>query len=71
MGIYMVSHKVLSYLPTGMQYGFDDLMITLLNEEKTINVKTFHGYWLDIGRPDDYIKAIEEFDSMKDKFLHG
>jgi len=29
------------------------------------------GYWLDIGRPDDYAQAIEEFESMRSRFLDG
>ena len=70
MGIYMVSRDVLSYLPDAMPYGFDNLMLALLNEQKTVNVKIFDGYWLDIGRPDDYMQAIEEFDVMKDKFIN-
>ena len=27
-------------------------------------------YWMDIGRPDDYMKAIDEFEQMRDLFLH-
>ncbi len=70
MGIYMISRDVLRYLPDAMPYGFDNLMLALLNEQKTINVKIFDGYWLDIGRPDDYMQAIEDFDILKDKFIY-
>jgi len=31
----------------------------------------FSGYWLDIGRPDDYAKAIDEFENLGDKFING
>ena len=45
------------------------LMHKLINSKNKVKVKEFSGYWLDIGRPDDYIKAIEDFESMKDIFL--
>lgn len=69
MGIYMVNRNVLSYVPK-TPYGFDDLMLDLLKDKSEVAVRPFNGYWLDIGRPDDYMKAIEEFDAMKHIFLH-
>lgn len=71
MGIYMVGNEVMKFIPKNAHYGFDNLMIDLLGAQRKIRVKMFEGYWLDIGRPDDYIKAIEEFDVMKKKFLDG
>ena len=70
MGIYMVRRDVVSYVPDAGPYGFDNLMLDLLKAQQTVRVKTFVGYWLDIGRPDDYMQAIEEFESMKDRFIH-
>jgi NDP-mannose synthase len=70
MGIYMLSRDVLSYLPEGAPYGFDELMRELLRAKKSVKVEAFDGYWLDIGRADDYIRAIEEFDRLKDRFIH-
>jgi NDP-sugar pyrophosphorylase family protein len=69
MGIYMVSRDILQYVPERESYGFDQLMLSLLAGNKTVRVKPFAGYWLDIGRPDDYVQAVEEFDSMKHRFL--
>jgi NDP-sugar pyrophosphorylase family protein len=40
-----------------------------MKDKKEPKVNRFHGYWLDIGRPDDYEQAIDEFDKLKDKFL--
>jgi NDP-mannose synthase len=70
MGIYMVNKKILKYIPQGKAYGFDNLMIDLINSGKPVNVKRYEGYWLDIGRPDDYARAIEEFEKMKPMFIH-
>ena len=68
MGIYMVNRKVLGHVPNN-PYGFDDLMLNFLANKSDVAVRLFKGYWLDIGRPDDYIQAINEFDQMKDIFL--
>jgi NDP-sugar pyrophosphorylase family protein len=70
MGIYLVSKDALSFIPDNQPFGFDDLMHKLLDFGKTVIVNSFNGYWLDIGRPDDYMQAIEEFAEMKSKFIN-
>jgi NDP-mannose synthase len=70
MGIYMVSRSILPFIPEQRPFGFDDLMRDLLNARQTVHVRRFNGYWLDIGRADDYQQAIDEFASTKQRFLH-
>ncbi len=70
MGIYMLSKKVLDYIPENTPFGFDQLMLSFLDQQKHVFVNTYTGLWLDIGRPDDYIEAIECFDQLKDKILY-
>ena len=67
MGIYVVSKKAIDYIPHNTFYGFDHLMIDLIKNKESPVVRKFDGYWLDIGRPVDYIQAIEEFDAMKER----
>jgi len=69
MGVYMASRRIMDFIPEGKSYGFDNLMLDLLAAGKPATVQKFDGYWLDIGRPDDYIQAIEEFEQMKPRFL--
>ena len=69
MGIYMVNREVLNLIPPGVVYGFDKLMLDMLSNKMVVKVYKYDGYWLDIGRPDDYMQAIEEFDKTKVKFL--
>lgn len=71
MGVYMVSRDVLPYIPEGQPYGFDHLMIDLIRNNSPAVVKKFDGYWLDIGRPDDYVAAIDIFEKMKATLLKG
>ncbi len=70
MGIYMLSKRVLDFIPNNSAFGFDELMLSLLAKNEPVAVNTFTGLWLDIGRPDDYLAAIEQFDQLKDKILY-
>ncbi len=51
------------------KYGFDDLMNDLLKKGESVTVDPFEGYWLDIGRPEDYMRAIDEFEQRKHELL--
>jgi NDP-mannose synthase len=69
MGVYAVNRGVVDFVPRDCKYGFDDLMHHLLKRNESVMVDRFEGYWLDIGRPDDYMRAIEEFEQRKHEFL--
>ena len=65
MGIYAVSKRVLKYIPENKFFGFDDLMYKLIQEKEYASLYKHNGYWLDIGRPDDYEKALEDIKKLK------
>ena len=69
MGIYMVNSRALSVVPNSIPFGFDNLMLEFLSLKEKVFVRQFDGYWLDIGRPDDYSQAIDEFEKNRQKFL--
>jgi len=69
MGVYMMSKRALDFVPADTAYGFDNLMHELVAAKQGVAVRKFSGYWLDIGRPDDYAQAIDEFDSMRNRFI--
>jgi len=71
MGVYVLDARVRDYIPPDRLYGFDHLMLDLIAAKEPVAVRRFDGYWLDIGRPDDYARAIDEFDAMRSRFLHG
>jgi len=56
-GVYIFSRDVLKYVPFGQPFGFDNLMETLLLHKEPVATYPFDGYWLDIGRVDDYEQA--------------
>jgi len=69
MGVYAVNRAVIEYIPAEQPYGFDHLMLDLLAAGTPASVVRHGGYWLDIGRQDDYMQAIDEFEGMKSRFL--
>ncbi len=68
MGIYVANRAMLSFVPDNQKYGFDELMLNLLARGQRVHVHEHNGYWLDIGRPEDYAQAIEQFDRLKATF---
>jgi NDP-mannose synthase len=69
MGIYVFSKKILNFVPQDEPFGFDQLMYALTETKAPVFSYPHAGYWLDIGRPDDYARSIEEFERYKDRFL--
>ena len=69
MGVYMMTRRAMDFIPADMAYGFDHLMHDLTAAGQRVAVRKFSGYWLDIGRPDDYAQAIDEFENMRARFL--
>ncbi len=69
MGVYMASSKILEYIPKDKPYGFDSLMADLIGTNRPAAVYRHNSYWLDIGNPSDYSKAIEEFENRREAFL--
>jgi NDP-sugar pyrophosphorylase family protein len=64
MGIYGVNRRVLDFIPAEGPFGFDQLVVELLARQEPVRVEPHEGYWLDIGRPDDYQKAVEDWPKM-------
>lgn len=69
MGVYMVNKQILEHIPDNVSFGFDELMYTMLKEKKNVVIKKHLGYWLDIGRPDDYEQATNDFNKIIKKFI--
>lgn len=68
-GIYVFEPAILSYIPAGQRLDLPDLILNLLKQKQKVNIYKFEGYWLDIGHPADYEKAIHEFEDNQMKFL--
>jgi NDP-sugar pyrophosphorylase family protein len=69
MGVYALSRKTIAHYPAGMSFGFDELVLDLLDGDSPPAVYEFDGYWLDIGRPDDYDEANARFEEIRSQLL--
>ena len=64
MGIYIFEPRVLNFIPKGQRLDLPDLVRQLVAAGEVINCYPYNGYWLDIGRPDDYAQAAEDFEKL-------
>ncbi|MFD5813292.1 sugar phosphate nucleotidyltransferase [Streptomyces sp. NPDC127038] len=71
MGVYGLSRSTLLDYTPGLPLGFDELVLDLLSRGDEPHAYAFDGYWLDIGRPDDYDRANAEFTTRKSLLLKG
>ena len=69
MGIYIFNNRILEHIEHGKYLDFPDLIKNLIKKGENIRGYMFEGYWMDIGRPEDYSRVLEEFESMKDELL--
>jgi NDP-sugar pyrophosphorylase family protein len=71
MGIYVFEPEILSFIEPNGYLDFPDLVLALIKAGKEVIAFPFDGYWLDIGRQEDYIRAQEEFETLKEKLDLG
>ena len=69
MGVYVFEPAVLRYLDHGEYRDLPSLVQSLMAAGEHVMAHPFSGFWLDVGRPDDYARAIEEFAAHRDEFL--
>jgi NDP-sugar pyrophosphorylase family protein len=68
-GIYVLSPEVKNHVQANQRMDMPELLNKLINGRMQVNTYTFEGYWLDIGRHDDYDVAVKEFSEKKKFFL--
>lgn len=67
MGVYVFEPRVLECIPARKQFDLPELVCALINRGDRVLGYRHDGYWLDIGRPDDYQRAQEDFVTMRSK----
>jgi NDP-sugar pyrophosphorylase family protein len=68
-GVYAFAPRALAHITRGERLDFPDLILRLLAAGERVHTVPFGGYWLDIGRHDDFARAQDEFESMRAQFL--
>ena len=69
MGIYIFEPEIMDFIPHNRRFDFPELMNFLLKKGEKVLVYPSSDFWLDIGRHEDYRRALEEFEKIKAKIL--
>ncbi len=69
MGIYVFEPRVVAFIEKDHRLDLPDLVKLLLARGERVSSYRHAGYWLDIGRPDDYQEAVREFEAHREDFL--
>jgi len=69
MGVYCFAPRALAHIEAGKRLDFPDLILRLIAAGEHVRAWPSEGYWLDIGRHDDYEQAQEEFESVRDRLI--
>ncbi len=69
MGVNAFSPAVLEFIAPGERIDVPNLILRLIEAGETVQTAPFEGYWLDVGRHDDFALAAEEFEAHKSAFL--
>ncbi len=68
-GVYIFEPEVLEFIKPNQKLELPDLVLNLKRQGQRVNVYRFDGYWLDIGRHDDYEAAVKVFAAHRNSFL--
>jgi NDP-sugar pyrophosphorylase family protein len=71
MGVYAMEPRVLQFIEPGEYLDLPDLVLRLIDAGEKVGSYLFTGYWLDIGRPDDYERAVSEFGEIEPLLMRG
>lgn len=64
-GIYIIKRKVLNMIPENEFFDITDLMDRILEMNMKLITYPINGYWLDIGKHEDFKKAQEDIKHIK------
>ena len=68
MGIYVYEPHVLKYIDANVYLDFPSLVLKLLNAGERVMGYPSDARWLDIGQPEDYHRALKEFEEHKEEY---
>jgi NDP-sugar pyrophosphorylase family protein len=69
MGIYCFSPRALHAIEPGAHLDLPELVLRLVDEGELVRAWRSDAYWVDLGRREDYERAISEFDTTRDRLL--
>jgi NDP-sugar pyrophosphorylase family protein len=69
MGIYCFDPGICRFVDPGERLAMPELILRLRDAGEKIMCYREDCYWLDVGRPDDYAQATEQFQKTRSLFL--
>jgi NDP-mannose synthase len=66
MGIYVMEPAALDFIPGDGHFDFPDLVDALLESDEQVGAYRYSGMWFDIGRREDYERAVESWIRRED-----
>lgn len=64
-GIYLLKKEIIDIIPSGEFYNATDLIEDLIEKGKKVVQFPILGYWLDIGKHEDFEKAQQDVERIK------
>jgi NDP-sugar pyrophosphorylase family protein len=58
MGIYVLEPRALELIPQDRPFDIPDLVLSLLDAGEPVGAYRYDGFWLDLGRHEDYEAAV-------------
>jgi NDP-mannose synthase len=69
MGVYCFAPRVLTHIEKGAHLDLPELVLRLIDRGERVCSWRSDAYWVDLGRREDYDRAITEFDRMRDRLM--
>jgi len=64
-GIYIMKREIIGHIPNNNFFNATDLIELLIKNGNKVITYPMRGYWLDIGNPEDYEKANQDYAHIK------
>jgi NDP-sugar pyrophosphorylase family protein len=64
-GVYLIEPEVFTLITGEERLDANDLIERLIADGKKVIGFPIHEYWLDVGRPEDYRQANEDFTAVR------
>jgi NDP-mannose synthase len=69
MGVYVVERSAVELIPPEIHFDFPDFVQLMIDAGLKVNAYLSTGFWLDIGRHEDYELATERFAELRVELL--
>ena len=63
-GVYLIKKSILKYIPEDVLFDATDFIQELINENLKVISVPFSGYWLDVGKHEDFEKANKDIHNI-------